>query len=56
MKYINVIVKRANMEACKPVNTVVDTNSKLSLHTGEPMMDPALYRSLDGALQHLTFT
>ncbi|KAJ9545524.1 hypothetical protein OSB04_025231 [Centaurea solstitialis] len=55
-KYIDEIIKRANMETCKPVNTPVDTHSKLSIHTGEPVDDPSLYRSLAGALQYLTIT
>ena len=54
-KYIVEIIKRANMEACTPVATPVDTNSKLSLHHGDPVDDPSLYRSLVGALQYLTF-
>ncbi|XP_023743004.1 uncharacterized mitochondrial protein AtMg00810-like [Lactuca sativa] len=55
-KYIEEILTRANMEACKPVATSVDTNSKLSLHNSEPVSDLSLYRSLAGALQYLTFT
>ncbi|KAL7607916.1 hypothetical protein Lser_V15G11989 [Lactuca serriola] len=55
-KYVKEILKRANMETCKPVTTPVDANSKLSLHAGDPMADPSLYRSLAGALQYLTFT
>ncbi|XP_023737818.1 uncharacterized mitochondrial protein AtMg00810-like [Lactuca sativa] len=55
-KYVEEILKRANMEACKLVTTPVDTNSKLSLHDGDLVADPSLYRSLAGALQYLTFT
>ncbi|XP_023756892.2 uncharacterized mitochondrial protein AtMg00810-like [Lactuca sativa] len=55
-KYVEEILECANMEACKPVTTPVDTNSKLSLHDGDPVADPSLYRSLAGALQYLTFT
>ncbi|GKF29697.1 ribonuclease H-like domain-containing protein, partial [Tanacetum coccineum] len=35
--------------------TPVDTESKLG-SDGDPISDPALYRSLTGALQFLTFT
>lgn len=55
-KYTEEIIKRANMETCKPVTTPVETKSKLSETAGEPVDDPALYRSLVGALQYLTFT
>ncbi|XP_042755658.1 uncharacterized mitochondrial protein AtMg00810-like [Lactuca sativa] len=55
-KYIEEILRCANMEACKLVATPVNTNSNLSLHNGEPVSDPSLYRSLAGALQYLTFT
>ncbi|XP_071704953.1 secreted RxLR effector protein 161-like [Rutidosis leptorrhynchoides] len=39
----------------KPCRTPADTQSKLD-HTGPPVADPTLYRSLAGALQYLTFT
>jgi hypothetical protein len=41
---------------CKPCSTPVDTQTKLSEATGEPVKDPTGYRSLAGALQYLTFT
>nr|GEV02508.1 ribonuclease H-like domain-containing protein [Tanacetum cinerariifolium] len=46
---------RAHMHHCNPCKTPVDTESKLG-SDGNPVSDPALYRSLAGALQHLTFT
>lgn len=49
------ILHRANMTNCHPCTTLVDTKAKLS-PDGEPVSDPTLYRSLDGALQYLTFT
>ena len=44
------------MEACNPIATSVDTNSKLSANAGPLLSDPTTYRSLAGALQYLTFT
>ena len=54
-QYIIDILDRAGMTDCKPCNTPVDTQAKLS-SDGEPIKDPTLYRSLVGALQYLTFT
>ncbi|XP_026384872.1 uncharacterized protein LOC113280467 [Papaver somniferum] len=54
--YANDIIARASMTNCNPVATPVDTNSKLSATFGPVIEDPTLYRSLDGALQYLTFT
>ncbi|KAL8096904.1 hypothetical protein AgCh_030112 [Apium graveolens] len=55
-KYASDIIARAKMTNCKPAQTPVDTKSKLSANSGEKFDDPTLYRSLDGALQYLTFT
>lgn len=55
-KYTAEIIARAHMTNCKPCNTPVDTNSKLSAAFGPPASDPTLYRNLAGALQYLTFT
>ncbi|CAH9137075.1 unnamed protein product [Cuscuta epithymum] len=54
--YAQEILARATMTKCNPVATPVDTSSKLSALTGSHVADPALYRSLAGALQYLTFT
>lgn len=43
------------MLECNPCKTPVDTESKLG-PDGPPVHDPALYRSLAGALEYLTFT
>ncbi|GKE28412.1 ribonuclease H-like domain-containing protein [Tanacetum coccineum] len=40
---------------CNPCKTPADTNSKLG-PDGDPVFDPALYRSLASLLQYLTFT
>ncbi|KAJ0954577.1 putative RNA-directed DNA polymerase [Helianthus annuus] len=55
-QYARDILHRANMTACKPCHTPVDTNSKLSASDGSPLPDGSLYRSLAGALQYLTIT
>jgi hypothetical protein len=44
------------MTDCKPCSTRVDTQAKMSATLGDPVADPTAYRSLDGALQYLTFT
>nr|GEW80292.1 ribonuclease H-like domain-containing protein [Tanacetum cinerariifolium] len=49
------ILERAHMQHCNPCKTLVDTESKLG-YDGDPVSGPTLYRSLAGALQHLTFT
>ncbi|GKF88832.1 ribonuclease H-like domain-containing protein, partial [Tanacetum coccineum] len=54
-KFVEEILKRAHMQHCNPCKTLVDTESKLG-SDGDPVSDPALYRSLAGALQYLTFT
>ncbi|GKF68100.1 ribonuclease H-like domain-containing protein, partial [Tanacetum coccineum] len=54
-KYASELLEHAGMLTCNPCRTPVDTDSKLSID-GDPVSDPTLYRSLDGALQYLTFT
>ncbi|XP_071741310.1 uncharacterized mitochondrial protein AtMg00810-like [Rutidosis leptorrhynchoides] len=54
-KYATEILERADMVSCKPCRTPVETGAKLTAN-GPPVPDPALYRSLAGALQYLTFT
>ncbi|GJZ41822.1 ribonuclease H-like domain-containing protein [Tanacetum coccineum] len=48
-------LSNANMLACNPCRTPVDTDTKLAAN-GDPVSDPTLYRGLAGALQYLTFT
>ncbi|GKA04527.1 ribonuclease H-like domain-containing protein [Tanacetum coccineum] len=54
-KYAAEILERAYMVNCNPSRTLVDTESKLG-DDGDPTSDPALYRSLVGSLQYITFT
>ena len=55
-KYAMEILARADMSSCKPTANPVDTKSKLSACSGNPLVDPTLYRQLTGALRYLTFT
>jgi hypothetical protein len=50
------ILDRAGMSDRKPCATPVDTNPKLPADGGVPVADPIEFRSLAGALQHVTFT
>jgi hypothetical protein len=50
------IIERAGMLDFKPCTTPVDTSSKISGDTGDPVSSPTHYRSLPDALQYLTFT
>ncbi|CAL9245815.1 unnamed protein product [Arabidopsis halleri] len=54
--YAQDIITRAGMVDCKPLATLVDLQSKLSITDGELIDNPTFYRSLAGALQYLTFT
>jgi hypothetical protein len=57
-QYMLDILDRAGMATCKPCSTPVDTSSKLSATSGEPLSaaDATDFRRLAGALQYLTFT
>jgi hypothetical protein len=55
-KYMLEILDRAGMSDCKTCSTLVDTHPKLSAVEGAPVADLTDFRSLAGALQHLTFT
>ncbi|GJV30436.1 ribonuclease H-like domain-containing protein [Tanacetum coccineum] len=53
--YSEEILERTHMQKCNRCMTQLDTESKLRAD-GDLVSDPTLYRSLAGALQHLTFT
>ena len=55
-RYAYEILEKASMSHCESVSTPVATSRKLCANVGSPCDDPTLYRSLDGALQYLTFT
>jgi hypothetical protein len=44
------------MADCKPCATPMATNLSLSMHDGDPMENPSLYRMVVGALQYVTIT
>nr|GEY35388.1 ribonuclease H-like domain-containing protein [Tanacetum cinerariifolium] len=54
-KYAREVLERAGMMKCNPCKTPANTDSKLRPN-GDLVSDPALYRSLVGSLQYLTFT
>ncbi|KAL9308699.1 putative RNA-directed DNA polymerase [Arabidopsis thaliana] len=54
--YAKDIIKRAEMQNCKPSLTLVDLASKLEENVGPKIQNPTLYRSSAGALQYLTIT
>ena len=49
-KYTDEIIERAGMSSCKPTLTPIDSKPKVSANSNSPYVDPALYRSLAGAL------
>jgi len=55
-KYAEEILARVGMSSCKSCLTPVDTKPKMGAVTSNPCEDPSLYRSLEGAIQYLTFT
>ncbi|XP_062217843.1 uncharacterized mitochondrial protein AtMg00810-like [Phragmites australis] len=50
------LLECAGMSQCKPAPTPIDTAPKLAAAYGEPVFDPAEYRSLAGGLWYLTMT
>jgi len=57
-KYASDIIRRANMQCCKPINTPLSTSEKLSSEIGTKLgvEDSTKFRSIVGALQYLTLT
>lgn len=57
-RYILDLLKRVNMEKCKPVDTPMLTSEKLTRAGGDNMTNAGAtnYRSIVGALQYLTLT
>jgi hypothetical protein len=50
------LLERAGMLECKFITTPVDSASKLSAKSSDPVADPTEYHSIAGGLQYLTFT
>jgi hypothetical protein len=57
-KYASDLLQRTSMGDCKPVNSVMSTNEKLSVLEGTPLgpNDSTQYCNIVGALQYLTLT
>nr|KYP76375.1 Retrovirus-related Pol polyprotein from transposon TNT 1-94 [Cajanus cajan] len=55
-KYINDLLKRANMVTAKPVKTPMTASLKLTNSDKDPCENPSLYSSIVGSLQYLTIT
>ena len=55
-KYAHDLLKKHNMLDSKPAPSPSCPNTKLSLHEGDPLLNPHGYRSLVGAFHYLTFT
>ena len=55
-KYALSLLSRTSMLEAKPCSTPVLAGSKLSLHDGDTLSDPSLYRQIVSTLQYLTMT
>jgi len=55
-KYVEDLLKRFNIQGCKPVNTPLVVGSKLMKEDVTPLCDATLYRSMIGSLMYLTAT
>jgi hypothetical protein len=53
-KYTKDLLKRFNMEKCKPIKTPMPTNGHLDLDEGGNPVNQILYRSMIGSLLYLT--
>ena len=53
-KYTKDLLKRFNMDECKPIKTPMPSNGHLDLDEGGKMVDQTLYRSMIGSLLYLT--
>lgn len=52
--YTKDLLKRFNMEKCKPIKTPMPTNGHLDLDEGGNLVNQTLYRSMIGSLLYLT--
>ena len=53
-KYTKDLLKRINMDECKPIKTPIPSNRHLDLDEGGKTVDQTLYRSMIGSLLYLT--
>jgi len=56
LKYAKEILKKFQMEKCKPMSTPMEHKAKLCKEDGTERADEAVYRSLVGCLMYLTAT
>jgi len=54
-KYVVDLLKKVGMEDCKPCDTPMNAGLSLT-DEGEDLLNPALYRTILGSLQYLTYT
>jgi hypothetical protein len=55
-KYVKEMLKKFQMEDCKPMSTPMVTGCKLSLDDDSPKVDQTMYRSMIGSLLYATTT
>ncbi|XP_031267195.1 uncharacterized protein LOC116125608 [Pistacia vera] len=55
-KYANEVLNKFNMDRCRPMDTPLVVNLKLSKDDGAVKIDERIYRSLIGCLLYLTAT
>ncbi|XP_057745935.1 uncharacterized mitochondrial protein AtMg00810-like [Arachis stenosperma] len=55
-KYVKDLLKKADMEHCKPCHTPLPSSVKFSTFGGSVFHNSKLYRSIMGSLQYLTVT
>lgn len=55
-KYIRSLLDSVAMFDCKASSTPVCSGSRLSVHDGDPLPKPSIYRQVVGSLQYLTLT
>ena len=55
-KYVKYLLLLASMFDCSHPSTSMSTTTSLSLHKGDPLPDPSIYRSIVGALQYCIIT
>ena len=55
-KYTKEVLRRFNMNTCKPISTPLEQNVKLNNNDDSKEVDGTLYRQLVGSLNYLTTT
>ena len=55
-KYVQDLLKKANMQGCNSCSTPIPSSLKLSANGSAIFEDPVLYRSVVGSLQYITVT